>query len=229
MNKLLSKTSESNNLLSNASDSGVLEKDARSNIFITGTDTNVGKTIISSWICLHSGAKYWKPVQTGHDSDSQTVRRISPSTEIIPEAYKLKAPLSAYDAANAEHIKIDPRNILEKIPNGAIIEGAGGALVPISEGFFMADLIKQANCNAIIVARSKLGFQNHIYLTIEALNARGINIIGIILNGCSSLIPTIEHFSGVRVLHVFSWDQRNLSQTIFNTALPQEILRHLRN
>jgi dethiobiotin synthetase len=193
------------------------------NIFVTGTDTSVGKTIISSWICLHSGAKYWKPVQTGCDSDSQTVQCISPGTKIIPEAYNLKAPLSAYDAANAEHVKIDPSSILAKIPNGAVIEGAGGALVPIAKSFFMADLIKQANCKVIIVARSKLGFQNHIYLTIESLKSRGINVVGIILNGDSTLVPTIEHFSGVRVLKIFPWNKRNIAQTISSTVLPQEI------
>ena len=67
------------------------------NIFITGTDTDVGKTITSAWICKNTSASYFKPIQTGDDSDTNTVIRFSPQTQIIPNAYKLKAPLSAYD------------------------------------------------------------------------------------------------------------------------------------
>ncbi|MDR0630953.1 MAG: dethiobiotin synthase [Holosporales bacterium] len=193
------------------------------NIFVTGTDTGVGKTIISSWICRHSGAKYWKPVQTGADSDSRAVRHISPRTVIIPEAYKLKAPLSAYDSAKLENATIEPAKIIARIPNNAVIEGAGGVLVPIAEGFFLADLIQQVNCKVVVVARSKLGFQNHIYLTIEALMRRNIDVLGIVINSHSDFVPTIERFSGVKVLQVFPWSKRDIVRTISATVLPREI------
>ena len=171
------------------------------NIFITGTDTDVGKTITSAWICKNTSASYFKPIQTGDDSDADTVIRFSPQTQIIPNAYKLKAPLSAYDAARLEGVDIDIDTIKRQCPqNNTVIEGAGGALVPITKNIMMADLIGLLNAKALIVAKSKLGFLNHIFLTVEVLLSRNVDILGIILNGKTTLINTVEHFSKCKVL-----------------------------
>ncbi|MDR2812257.1 MAG: dethiobiotin synthase [Puniceicoccales bacterium] len=74
------------------------------NIFVTGTDIGVGKTIVSAWICCQTEASYWKPIQTGyeHDSDRQTVEQLSLNTVTIDGAYRPRAPLSPYDAVNSE-------------------------------------------------------------------------------------------------------------------------------
>ena len=171
------------------------------NIFITGTDTDVGKTVVSSWICRHTDAQYWKPIQTGDDSDTATVQKFSPSTKVLQNAYKLKAPLSAYDAAKRENITIEEEKIINMCPqNSTVIEGAGGSLVPITNDIMMADLINKLNAKVIIVAKSQLGFLNHIFLTVEALKSRGVDIIGIILNGKTDLIDTIEKFSKCKIL-----------------------------
>ena len=171
------------------------------NISITGTDTDVGKTITSAWICKNTSASYFKPIQTGDDSDADTVIRFSPQTQIIPNAYKLKAPLSAYDAARLEEVDIDIDTIKRQCPqNNTVIEGAGGALVPITKNIMMADLIGLLNAKALIVAKSKLGFLNHIFLTVEVLRSRNVDILGIILNGKTTLINTVEHFSKCKVL-----------------------------
>jgi len=171
------------------------------NIFITGTDTDIGKTITSAWICKNTSASYFKPIQTGDDSDAKTVSQFSPTTRIIPNAYRLKAPLSAYDAACLEGIDIDIDTIKRQCPpNNTVIEGAGGTLVPITHDIMMADLINLMNAKALIVAKSKLGFLNHIFLTVEALKARNIDILGIILNGKTTLTNTVENFSRCKVL-----------------------------
>ncbi len=105
------------------------------NIFVTGTDTDAGKTTVSAWICSKIHTKYWKLIQTGNDSDSEVIRKFAPNTGIIPEAYKLKAPLSAYDAANKESLAIDIDKLTTN-ENKIVIEGAGGVFVPISDDFF---------------------------------------------------------------------------------------------
>ncbi len=193
------------------------------NVFITGTDTDVGKTVTSAWICKHAEASYYKPIQTGDDSDAATVAHFSPKTNIIPNAYRLKAPLSAYDAARLEGACIDVTKITKQCPaDHTVIEGAGGALVPITNGIMMADLINRLNAKAIIVARSKLGFLNHILLTVEALSARKVSILGIVLNGETELIDTIEKFSKCKVLATL----RNLEATL-ETPIPNEILSEL--
>lgn len=189
------------------------------NVFITGTDTDIGKTVVSAWICRNSSAKYWKPIQTGDDSDAGVVSSFSPNTIILPNAYRLKAPLSAYDAGNLEGIQVDTQRIISLAPRGgAVIEGAGGALVPVCDGVFFADLIKGFNAKVIVVAKSKLGFLNHIFMTVEALQARSVEILGIVLNGKTDLIPTIEKFSGCRVLAVLE----DIG-AVLRVGLPQEI------
>lgn len=197
------------------------------NVFITGTDTDAGKTTVSSWICSKVHTKYWKLIQTGMDSDSATVHKFAPHTEIIPETYNLKAPLSPYDAALLESVKIDTdrfRTKLDKI----IIEGAGGLFVPIAENFYMIDAIQNTNSAALLVVRSKLGMINHILLSIFAMKSRKIPIIGIIICGNlqKNLKQTIEHFSQTKILAVLE-ESNNLNQLIDQKPLPQEILEIL--
>jgi dethiobiotin synthase len=197
------------------------------NIFVTGTDTNAGKTTVSTWLCMHTKMNYWKPIQTGNDSDSDVIAKFSPHTKIIAEACKLKAPLSPHDAAKLENMKVD-RNLFNKNLENTVIEGSGGALVPIAENFYMADLVKIYKAKALIVAKSKLGMINHLLMTAEVLRARGIDILGIIITGNieNNLKCTIEEFSKLKVLAIISHND-NLAKVLRNTALPSEILEML--
>ncbi|MDR0581288.1 MAG: dethiobiotin synthase [Holosporaceae bacterium] len=194
------------------------------NIFVTGTDTDVGKTIVSAWICMHTRAGYWKPIQTWNDSDKDIIAKLSPSTKIIAEVYKLKAPLSPYDAANIENIAIDTNTFSKKNLENTVIEGAGGALVPIAENFSMTDLIRMCNAMTLIVAKSKLGMINHLLMTMEVLKTRRIDILGIIINGSieDNLKYTIEEFSKLKILSIIPHDD-SVSEVLQNTALPSEI------
>lgn len=200
------------------------------NLFVTGTDTDAGKTIVSAWICSHlRAARYWKLVQTGDDSDAATVRSFAPSTELIPEAYKLQAPLSAFDAAKKEGVTIDVGKF--RVPEGkaVVIEGAGGVFVPIADGFLMIDAIKRTNSQALVVARSKLGLINHILLTVFALKSHKIPVVGIVVCGDleKDLRETIEHFSRVRILTILPTLQcpnhASLAHLFETTPLPKEI------
>ncbi|MDR2738127.1 MAG: dethiobiotin synthase [Puniceicoccales bacterium] len=198
------------------------------NIFVTGTDTDVGKTLVSAWLCRHTSANYWKPIQTGDDYDGNVVAKLSPHTEIIPEAYKLKAPLSPYAAAKAENLEIDPSSLC-KILKNTVIEGAGGVLVPIAKDFFMADLIEMYCAAALIVAKPKLGVINHLLMTEEILRIRGINIVGVVMDGevGDTLVSTIREFSRLEILATIPRSD-NLEEILRNTALPQKILQILK-
>ncbi|MDR2458835.1 MAG: dethiobiotin synthase [Holosporales bacterium] len=198
------------------------------NIFVTGTDTDVGKTVVSAWLCYHTGKNYWKPIQTGGDSDRSVVEKISPHTKIVPEVYRLIAPLSPYDASKLERIEID-KNLFARDIQNTVIEGAGGALVPIASNFLMADLIRSCNAKTLIVARSKIGMINHILMTAEVLRSRGIDIIGIVVNGeiVNDLRHTIEEFTKLEVLSVMLHGS-DIESTIKSTAVPSKILEILR-
>ncbi len=175
-------------------------------VFITGTDTNVGKTVISAWLCLHMRAQYWKPIQTGsHEgTDSEYVYNLT-KTDIYPETYLFKEPVSPHAAAEFENKIINPSKIKLPTKQNLVIEGAGGVMVPISPNFFMLDLISSFNMPAIVVARSSLGTINHTCLTLEALNKRNIKVLGVIMNGVLNHgnKSAIEEYGKTKVLYEF--------------------------
>ncbi|XGA08047.1 MAG: dethiobiotin synthase [Wolbachia endosymbiont of Xenopsylla cheopis] len=188
-------------------------------IFITGTDTNVGKTLISSWICLHTGYSYFKPIQTGADKDSDVVIA---NSNIYEESYIYKSPLSPHLAASLENDSIDISRINLPKERNLIVEGAGGILVPINETTFMIDLIKKLNIPVILVARSTLGTINHTLLSLEALRARSVSILGVILNGPHNQdnIKAIEFYGKVQILASVPKLQEVSKKSLMQLPLP---------
>ena len=172
-------------------------------IFITGTDTDVGKTIVCSWLCLHTQYNYFKPIQTGNSeqTDSSTVHYLT-KCKVYQENYSYKEPVSPHLAARLENSLIEIDKI--ELPNddNIIIEGAGGLLVPINNKFFMVDVIKKLTTPVILVARSTLGTINHTLLSIEALRVRDIKILGVIMSGPKNAEnkAAIELYGKVKVL-----------------------------
>ena len=175
-------------------------------VFITGTDTGIGKTVVSAWICLHWQAHYWKPIQSGLDSpegsDSVIVQRLSQTTTHT-ERYRLEAPLSPHEAARLENTHIELSNF--KQPNAGerlVVEGAGGLLVPINDSACIADVIDHLQLPMIVVARSGLGTINHTRLTIEAAKHRDLKILGVITVGepNPANVQAIQTYAQVPVL-----------------------------
>ena len=157
------------------------------NYFITGTDTDVGKTIACAWLMLHMNANYWKPIQSGlEQKDIDAVKKYTalPDERFFPSALELTQPLSPHESAKRDNIEISLHDFaLPQSDRPLIIEGAGGLLVPINKQCFISDLIKHLNVPTIIVCRSGLGTINHTLLTLEALRVNRINIKGIIMSG----------------------------------------------
>jgi dethiobiotin synthetase len=173
-------------------------------VFVTGTDTDAGKTIVSAWLCLHSGADYWKPIQSGHppDRDAETVARLS-GARVHPERHLLREPLSPFHAARLENLRIDLDDFhLPETSRPLVIEGAGGVFVPVHESATMLDLIVRLGAPVIIAARSGLGTINHTCLTLNALRGRGIPVLGVVLSGPQNAAnrEAIEQFGNAKVL-----------------------------
>ncbi len=178
-------------------------------IFITGTDTGIGKTLVSAMLLTGLEAKYWKPVQSGLEdiTDTDWVKEKTglDDSRFFPETYRLKQPLSPHASAEADGVRIELNDF--KIPETGddetlIIEGAGGLLVPLNERELMIDLIKRFNAPALIVARSGLGTINHTLLTVNQLRIDGIEILGVVMNGPRSRSnrDAIEAFGKVKVI-----------------------------
>lgn len=157
-------------------------------IVVTATDTDVGKTVFAAALTRAVDGCYWKPVQAGLEggTDSETVARLSglPAERILPETYKLATPASPHHAAAIDNVVIDP-SLLDPPPcdRRLVIEGAGGLLVPLAGGLLFADIFARWRFETVVVARTTLGTINHSLLTIEALRARNIPILGIAFVG----------------------------------------------
>jgi dethiobiotin synthetase len=157
-------------------------------IFVTGVDTNVGKTVVSATLTEALQADYWKPIQAGYDdgTDAEQVKSMisNPKSIIHPEAYRLKVASVPSYAAEQEGVTIEPDKLtLPQTDNRLIIEGAGGLMVHLDRDFLIIDLIQHLNVPVVLVSENYLGSINHTLLSIEALRRRHIEIIGIIYNG----------------------------------------------
>ena len=154
---------------------------------VTGTDTGIGKTIFSAALTGALNAHYWKPVQAGLDdgADRDHVASLSgvPADHILPEAYLLTTPCSPHRAAELDGMVIDPANLALPPQRPLVIEGAGGALVPVTRSTTYADVFAWWNLPVIVIARTALGTINHSLLTLEALRSRGVPIHGIAFVG----------------------------------------------
>ena len=157
--------------------------------FISGIDTNIGKTIISAMLVEKLNAEYWKPIQSGDldNTDSNFIRKYTNCKLIHPERYLLSNPISPHAAAKIDKINIKLNDInLPKSDSNLIVEGAGGLMVPLNDNDLIIDLIKKLNMKVIIVSKNYLGSINHTLLTIEVLKNNNIKVKGIIFNGYSN-------------------------------------------
>ena len=191
---------------------GSVRRPTRRGVFVTGTDTGIGKTVVSACLVRAWEAEYWKPCQTGLDGepgDSDTVRHLSGcgAGRIHPPALALGAALSPEDAAAAEGIRFDAGSLVlpDALTSGdppLVVEGAGGVLVPLDPRMLTVSLIERLGLPVVLVARSTLGTINHTLLSLEALRSRGIPIAGVVLNGPPSAgnRAAIERHGRVRVL-----------------------------
>lgn len=175
-------------------------------VFITGTDTGVGKTTVCGRLAaylrsLGMNVITQKWVQTGCGaSDDVEMHSLTPSGTTLSAdeladlrvPYRLKYPASPHLAAAIEGIRIDIARVEaahEKLSRHfelVVVEGSGGALVPMTETVLMADVAARLGLPAVIVAHNKLGCINHVLLTIEALRSRGLRIVGLIFNRIGS-------------------------------------------
>ncbi|HWF37429.1 MAG TPA: dethiobiotin synthase [Candidatus Acidoferrales bacterium] len=205
--------------------------------FITGTDTGIGKTVVSALLCTALDAMYWKPIQTGtrDGTDRHTVIKLAqlPRSRALPEAFRFVPPVSPHLAAMRAGVRIDLRKI--NIPRIAshehlIVEGAGGVLVPINEMQLMIDLMLHLKLPVLLVARASLGTINHTLLSLAALRAVKMTISGVILVGKKNadnyqaierygkipivgLVPPLATLNRTTLLHTFrkNFDQRALA------------------
>ena len=176
-------------------------------LVVCGTDTDVGKTVVSAWLVQGLKAHYWKPVQSGLDGggDRQRVQTLlNLSTDrILPEAFAFQQPVSPHWAAELDGVVLDPAALNRpRIDQPLVVETAGGLMVPLTRQWLQIDQLQRWQLPIVLVARSGLGTLNHTLLSLEALQRRNLPVLGLILNGPphADNPGTLEHFGGVPVL-----------------------------
>ena len=180
--------------------------------FVTGTDTDVGKTLVSAWLMTHRDADYWKPVQAGTEpeTDSVTVRRLAEvsASRVLPEAYVLPDAMAPHEAARRAGIRIDMAKLMPPASDRLlVVEGAGGMLVPLTDDAYVIDLAAELHLPVLLVARSTLGTINHTLLSIEALRRRGLPLAGVVMNGPETPHNrvAIERYGDVTIIAEIPW------------------------
>ncbi|RRH88260.1 ATP-dependent dethiobiotin synthetase BioD [Mesorhizobium tamadayense] len=174
---------------------------------VTGTDTGVGKTVFAAGLAGVVDRFYWKPVQSGlhEETDSEVVARLSglPAGRILPEVYRLKMPLSPHRSAEIDGVAIEAAKLsLPALPGPLIVEGAGGLMVPLNRQTRFIDIFRQWRLPVVLCARTALGTINHTLLSVEALRARSIPLLGIAFIGdeMADTQKTIAEMGKVRIL-----------------------------
>lgn len=211
-------------------------------IFITGTDTDVGKTMVTGLLAQYLLAQgrsviTQKWVQSGCEGFPEDIdthlywmgrsRQSIAAHQASVCPYVFPLPASAHLAAEAAGQTIDPAVImrayvtLETQFDCVLVEGMGGTLVPYSRKALLLDLADELNLPILIVAKNQLGAINHTLLTIEALQTRGFTIFGIVFNGPEHEPDAItrdnpriiEDLTDVRILGTLPWTQDEAALT----------------
>ncbi|MDD5686556.1 MAG: dethiobiotin synthase [Elusimicrobia bacterium] len=210
-------------------------------IFVTGTDTGVGKTMITGLLYQYITKKGYsvitqKWVQTGTKTllESDVAHHYFHSTDVNFHSYSLpycfRFPGSPHLAAKLEGRRINIKKIIESFNklcrkyDFLIVEGTGGIMVPFNGKYLSIDLVKKLNLSVIIVVGNKLGCINHTLLTIDSLKRRNIRIIGLIFNNIfqkqkKTILKDnpdiIEKISGIKVLGIMK-KERSKNKLINN-------------
>ncbi len=179
-------------------------------VFVTGTDTDVGKTIAAACLLHALDGDYWKPVQSGLvGTDTAIIKKLAKrdDTTLFPSVYELTQPLSPHEAARRDGVEIDMKRFqLPKTNRSSkrplIVEGAGGVMVPLNKRTLVIDLIVKLKLPVVIVARSGLGTINHTLLSLKALREKKCSVLGVIMNGPPNAanVQAIEIYGRTRVL-----------------------------
>lgn len=178
--------------------------------FVTGTDTGIGKTLVSAMLMSGLNSTYWKPIQSGteEETDSEFVKRISEceDSRILPERFLLTTPASPHYSAEIDKVemKLSDFELPAFETDHLIVEGAGGLIVPINWKETVFDIIKKLNLPVLLVGRSGLGTLNHTLLTLEKLKNEGIEVFGVVLSGEPYLnnTETIRRFGNTKVFEL---------------------------
>ena len=221
---------------------------AEDGVFVVGTDTGVGKTVVTAGLTGRlrergTDAVAVKPCQTGYppDDDAAFVQSVCGTADAAVCLQRLSPPLAPEVAAKeSDDVTLSYESIQDGVTDivatseTTVVEGIGGLRVPLADGREVIDLVADVGLPALVVARSGLGTLNHTALTVQALRRRGVPVVGVVLNeyeGATTAERTnpavIERMTGCSVWPVPPLDSESSNSVIdgVSTNLPQSVLQ----
>ncbi len=168
-------------------------------LFITGIGTDAGKTVAAAVITKALQADYWKPIQCGDldNSDSIKIERLT-RLRTLPEAFRLKTPMSPHAAADIEGVELGIDKIeLQKSDKTIVVEGAGGVMVPLNSTETYLDLMVKLNLPVVLVTRHYLGSINHTMLSWNVLKEAGLRVVALVISGTPH--PSTESYFATQI------------------------------
>jgi dethiobiotin synthetase len=214
-------------------------------LFVTGTDTGVGKSVVAASVCAALAARgnqvaAFKPVVTGLDEpeadwphDHVLLARAAGGRQAPEDVapYRYGPPLSPHFAAELAGETIEPARLVEAARSRELLvcEGVGGLLVPLTPGYLVRDLAVDLALPVVIAARTGLGTINHTLLTVEAARAAGLRVAGVVMTPWPadpqpielSNRATVERLAGVPVSGLPPTDTASLAAA--GAALPIDV------
>ena len=211
-------------------------------LFISGTDTDVGKTVATAILCdflSTNGQNFipFKPIQTGAVLQDGSLAapdimmyELSSGKEQQSASYLFTTPCSPHLAASLDDGQIDIDHLTQSVKKlterheGILVEGAGGLYVPLTtDGYCMIDWMQELNAPVVLVARAGVGTINHTVLSVEAMKARNIHIAGLLFNDLSQDDPEIikdnvkmiQKLSGIPVIGIIPY-QPDIHETLID-------------
>ncbi|MCP3028635.1 dethiobiotin synthase [Halobacillus sp. A5] len=190
-------------------------------IFVTGTDTGIGKTFVAAGVAAALSEKgvdvgVFKPMLSGENredpaSDTMILKSMSgdesPPSDITP--FQFDEPLAPYLAAKRQNISVKQSDVLNSWNHIKhrhsfnIVEGAGGIAVPYGEDFLVSDVMKDINLSVLVVARPNLGTVNHTFLTVDYARRCGLNVLGVVINGFNSARAEAADYTNPELIEQF--------------------------
>ena len=189
-------------------------------IYISGIDTNVGKTHVCATFCATFGYDYFKLIQAGTPQDSSIIESFSPKTRIFKNGFTLQTPTSPHIAKDIENAKYDGLKIAIPHSENLVIEIAGGLFSPLDSNVCMIDYMSAFKYPSILVGTYYLGCINHILLSIESLKMRNIELLALIMTknetmqNITQIDKFIESYSGTKIIHLDYFDKNNFSDVV---------------
>lgn len=199
-------------------------------VVVVGTNTDVGKSVVATWLAIQTGYAYFKPIETGVDGQNTGDNaKLAKYVRTRAPTFQLKAPLSPHRAALMEGRELDIEEISINLQQNLVIETAGGLLTPINTDKSMYDLVKMLDIPVVLVGVDRLGCLSDILLNVRFLQQNAVSILAIVLNKSPNPENSMKNLEDLRLftsVPVYPLPELTDSAQLATISLPKALAEY---